>query len=186
MDAEHEPVVGLAGDPDGFERLWTPHRMVYIEGQDKPAVPDPEHCPFCRAAASDDDAQSLVVARGAAVFALLNLYPYNSGHLMVLPYRHVSDYVDLDEAEFAELGAMTRKAMIVLRAVMAPSGFNLGINQGAVAGAGIGAHLHKHVVPRWRGDANFMPIVAQTKTMPELLSRTRERLAAAWSEGASC
>jgi ATP adenylyltransferase len=175
-----EPSSTLSGDPDGFERLWTPHRMAYLDGQNRPSGAAPDECPFCRAATSDDDAASLVVARGAATFVVLNLYPYNSGHLMVLPYRHVADYTELDQAESAGLAEMTRTAIIVLRQVMAPHGFNLGINQGAVAGAGIAAHLHQHVVPRWGGDSNFMPIVARTKAIPELLSRTRERLVAAW------
>lgn len=174
-DADHP-----AGQPDGFGRLWTPHRMVYIGGQDKPADSGEEACPFCRVAASDDDAASLVVHRGEDCFVLLNLYPYNAGHLMVLPYRHVADYTDLTDAEVAELAALTRTAMRVLRAAMGPQGFNLGMNQGAVAGAGIAAHLHQHVVPRWAGDSNFLPIVGRTKAMPELLGDTRERLAAAW------
>jgi ATP adenylyltransferase len=154
--------------------------MAYLDGQDKPPGTGPDECPFCRAGASDDDAASLVVARGATTFVVLNLYPYNSGHIMVLPYRHVADYTELDQAEAAELTAMTRTAITVLRQVLAPHGFNLGINQGAVAGAGIAAHLHQHVVPRWGGDSNFMPIIARTKAIPELLARTRERLAAAW------
>ncbi|MDO8107833.1 HIT domain-containing protein [Isoptericola sp. b441] len=174
-----DPAEGLAGTPDGFERLWTPHRMVYIQGQDKPAGPQAELCPFCRAAAAADT-DGLVVARGETVFALLNLYPYNSGHLMVVPVRHVSDALDLTEDEAAELSAMTRTAIGVLRDVMAPQGFNLGMNLGQVAGAGIAAHLHQHVVPRWTGDANFLPIVGRTKALPELLGDTRDRLAAAW------
>ena len=175
-----EPADGLPGDPDGLERLWTPHRMAYLGGQDKPAGADPGACPFCRAGASPDDAAGLVVARGSAAFVVLNLYPYNSGHLMVLPYRHVGDLTELDAAEAAELMALTRQAIAALRTVFAPHGFNLGINQGSAAGAGIAAHLHQHVVPRWEGDSNFMPIVARTKTLPELLGSTRERLAAAW------
>lgn len=175
-----QPADHPAGQPDGFGRLWTPHRMVYIGGQDKPADSGEGACPFCRVAASDDDAASLVVHRAEVCFVLLNLYPYNAGHLMVLPYRHVADYTDLTGAEVAELAALTRTAMRVLRAAMGPQGFNLGMNQGAVAGAGIAAHLHQHVVPRWAGDSNFLPIVGRTKAMPELLGDTRERLAAAW------
>ncbi|WP_425393950.1 HIT family protein [Actinotalea ferrariae] len=175
----------LAGEPDGYGRLWTPHRMVYLGGQDKPSDAGPSACPFCRAAASDDDAESLVVHRGGSCYVVLNLYPYNSGHLMVLPYRHVADYTDLTDAEVADLAALTRTAMRVLRGVMAPQGFNLGMNQGAVAGAGIAAHLHQHVVPRWAGDSNFLPIVGRTKAMPELLGDTRERLVAAWPTGSA-
>ncbi len=178
-----EPVVDESahpGEPDAFERLWTPHRMVYIAGEDKPTGDAAgDGCPFCRVQGSDDE-QGLVVARGETAFAVLNLYPYNPGHLMVCPYRHVAGYVDLDAAETAEVAAMTQTAIRVLTAVSAPHGFNLGMNQGPVAGAGIAAHLHQHVVPRWGGDANFLPVVARTKALPELLSDTREKLAAAW------
>lgn len=169
----------LAGDPDGFDRLWTPHRMVYIGGQDKPTGDGVDECPFCLAPARPD-ADALLVARGAHAYVLLNLYPYNSGHLMVVPYRHVAGYPDLDPAETLEVAQLTQTAMRVLSEVMAPHGFNLGMNQGAVSGAGISAHLHQHVVPRWGGDANFLPIIARTKALPELLGQTRERLAAAW------
>ncbi|MDT4917496.1 MAG: adenylyltransferase [Pseudonocardiales bacterium] len=171
----------FAGDPDGFGRLWTPHRMVYIRGEGKPSHDKAgEDCPFCAAPGrSDEDA--LIVARGAKVYAVLNLYPYNSGHLMSVPYRHVADYPDLDADETLELAQFTQRAMQVLRTVMAPHGFNLGINQGPVAGAGIAAHLHQHVVPRWGGDTNFMPIVGQTRVLPELLSEARAQIAGAWA-----
>nr|WP_245885742.1 HIT domain-containing protein [Xylanimonas oleitrophica] len=162
-----------------MQRLWTPHRMVYIGGQDKPADATASSCPFCRAVAGDDE-EHLVVARGRRCFVLLNLYPYNSGHLMVLPNRHVSDYVDLTPEETVELAGLTQTAVRVLRDVYGPAGFNLGMNQGEVAGAGIAAHLHQHVVPRWLGDANFLPVVGRTKALPELLADTRARLAAAW------
>lgn len=172
----------LPGDPDGLQRLWTPHRMVYLGGQDKPRGPGADECPFCRARGGDDE-DSLVVARGEAAFVVLNLYPYNSGHTMVLPYRHVADYTDLDEAEVAEVASLTRTAMRVTREVLGAQGFNLGMNQGEVAGAGIAAHLHQHVVPRWAGDANFLPVVGRTKALPELLGDTRRRLADAWPRG---
>ncbi|MGO1975168.1 MAG: HIT family protein [Propionibacteriaceae bacterium] len=171
----------LVGVPDAFERLWTPHRMVYIQGENKPAAPHAGECPFCRAAESDDDAESLVVHRGAEAYVVLNLYPYAPGHLLVCPYRHVADYTDLTEVEAVELMKLTRRAMTVLRAVSAPHGFNLGMNQGPVAGAGIAAHLHQHVVPRWSGDANFLPVIGQTKALPQLLGQTRELLADAWN-----
>ena len=170
---------GHPGEQDGFERLWTPHRMVYIGGQDKPADAGAAACPFCRAPTLDD-ADGLIVARGASAYVVLNLYPYNPGHLMVVPYRHVADYPELTSEETVEVAAMTQTAMRVLRTVSGPHGFNLGMNQGAVAGAGIAAHLHQHVVPRWGGDANFLPIVGRTKALPELLGDTRARLAAAW------
>lgn len=170
------------GEPDAFERLWTPHRMVYILGEDKPADDAAgAGCPFCRVQASPDD-EGLVVARGESCYAVLNLYPYNPGHLMLCPYRHVAGYPDLTGEETAELARMTQTAMRVLTAVSAPHGFNLGMNQGPVAGAGIAAHLHQHVVPRWGGDANFLPVVGRTKALPELLADTRARLAAAWPQ----
>jgi ATP adenylyltransferase len=128
-----------------------------------------------------DDAEGLILARGELVFAVLNLYPYNPGHLMVLPYRHVPDYTDLTPAETAEFAAFTQTAMRVIRAVASPHGFNIGMNQGVVAGAGIAAHLHQHVVPRWGGDANFMPVIGHTKVLPQLLGDTRRLLSEAWA-----
>ena len=169
------------GEPDGLERLWTPHRMTYIAGENRPddGYEKPAGCPFCQAPGVSE-ADSLVVARGELVYAVLNLYPYNPGHLLVCPYRHVADYTDLTEDETVEVAAFTRTAMRVIRAVSSPHGFNLGMNQGSVAGAGIAAHLHQHVVPRWGGDGNFMPVIARTKVLPQLLSETRQLLAKAW------
>jgi len=168
------------GTPDGLERLWTPHRMTYISGEDRPAegYDQPSGCPFCLDAGHGKD--KLVVARGERVFAVLNLYPYNPGHLLICPYRHVADYPDLDAEETAELAEFTQTAMRVIRKVSSPHGFNIGMNQGRVAGAGIAAHLHQHVVPRWGGDANFMPVIGRTKVLPQLLADTRDLLAAAW------
>ena len=184
-DAQVEQAGTHVGEPDGFERLWTPHRMVYLEGEDKPVDGDPGlGCPFCRVQpegqGADDDERLLVVARGTECFAVLNLYPYNPGHLMVCPYRHVADYIELTETETTELAVMTQTAMRVLATVSAPHGFNLGMNQGHVAGAGIAAHLHQHVVPRWGGDSNFLPIIGRTKALPQLLGDTRQRVADAW------
>ncbi len=171
----------FAGVPDAFGRLWTPHRMVYLLGENKPPHGDAgQDCPFCRVP-KGSDGDGLIVARGELVYAVLNLYPYNSGHLMVVPYRHVAEYVELNIAEVAEFGDFTQCALRTLAAVMAPHGFNIGMNQGAVAGAGIAAHLHQHVVPRWGGDTNFMPVVAQTRVLPQLLSDARTALAAAWA-----
>jgi ATP adenylyltransferase len=171
----------FAGVPDAFGRLWTPHRMVYIKGENKPPHDDDgDECPFCRVPTGSDE-DGLIVARGELVYAVLNLYPYNSGHLMVVPYRHVADYVELSTAEMAEFGDFTQHALRTLASVMAPHGFNIGMNQGAVAGAGIAAHLHQHVVPRWGGDTNFMPVVARTRVLPQLLSDARAVLAAAWA-----
>jgi ATP adenylyltransferase len=165
------------GAPDGFQRLWTPHRQVYVDAHKQ--SDGAQVCPFCAAPGLGPD-DSLVVRRGERAYAVLNLYPYNSGHLLVCPYRHVADYTDLDEAETAELAALTQQAMRVLRAAVGPAGFNIGMNQGHVAGAGVAAHLHQHVVPRWLGDSNFFPIIAQTRALPQLLGQTRDRLAAAW------
>jgi ATP adenylyltransferase len=116
------------------------------------------------------------------VYAVLNLYPYNPGHLMVVPFRHVADYPDLTAQETVELATFTQQAMRAARRAAAPHGFNIGINQGSIAGAGIAAHLHQHVVPRWGGDANFMPVVGGTKVLPQLLAETRALLAQAWTE----
>ncbi|HKR50731.1 MAG TPA: HIT domain-containing protein [Pseudonocardiaceae bacterium] len=170
------------GEPDGLQRLWTPHRMAYIKGEGK-SEPDagPGQCPFCRIITMDD-AAGLVIARGSTVYAVLNLYPYNPGHLMVVPYRHVAEYPDLTTEETAELGAFTQRAMLAARRAAAPHGFNIGINQGAIGGAGIAAHLHQHVVPRWGGDVNFMPVIAGTKVLPQLLSETHTLLVDAWKE----
>ena len=169
------------GVPDTIERLWTPHRMAYIRGENKPADSGAgNQCPFCRIPTLDDR-EGLLVHRGETSYAVLNLYPYSPGHLMVCPYRHIADYTEADDAETAEIAALTKQAMRTIRAVSAAHGFNLGMNQGAVAGAGIAAHLHQHVVPRWAGDQNFMPIVGRTRTMPQLLAETRDLLADAWS-----
>ena len=170
----------FAGVPDAFRRLWTPHRMAYIRGEGRPSGPgEDEGCPFCRAPRRSDE-DGLVVARGSLVYAVLNLYPYNAGHLLVVPYRHVPDYTDLAPGETAELAEFTKRAMRAIRRASGAQGFNIGMNLGAVAGAGIAAHLHQHVVPRWGGDTNFMPVVGRTRVLPQLLADTRKLLADAW------
>lgn len=180
MDAEQVRAEGLAGVPDSFQRLWTPHRMAYIRGENKPASPDQgTQCPFCRAPGLDD-AEGLVVRRGETCFVVMNLYPYSPGHVLVCPYRHVADFTELTGDEMVELGQLTQQAMTTLRALSGPAGFNLGMNQGAVAGAGIAAHLHQHVVPRFQGDSNFLPIIGQTRALPQLLGEARELLAEGW------
>jgi ATP adenylyltransferase len=171
------------GTPDDLDRLWTPHRMAYISGENKPADATTGECPFCRVPGLDDD-EGLMVHRGASAYAVLNLYPYSPGHLMICPYRHVADYTELTEAETDEVARLTQQAMRVIRSVSGAHGFNIGMNQGAIAGAGIAAHLHQHVVPRWAGDQNFMPIIGRTKTLPQLMGETRELLADAWKGGA--
>ncbi|MGI8646495.1 MAG: HIT family protein [Nocardioides sp.] len=170
-----------AGESDGLDRLWTPHRMAYIRGENKPTDTSSGACPFCRVPGLDDE-EGLVVRRGELAYVVLNLYPYAPGHLMVCPYRHLADYTETTSAEAEEIAALTKRAMATIRGVSAPDGFNLGMNQGVVTGAGISAHLHQHVVPRWAGDQNFMPIIGRTKTLPELLTQTRALLAGAWME----
>ena len=183
MTASERPGVG-AGDPDGIERLWSPDRLAYIQGENRPTHGDAgEDCPFCRAPTVSDVA-GLIVARGEQVYAVLNLYPYNPGHLMVCPYRHVASYVDLFADEVGELAAFTQRGIRALQAAFGPQGFNVGMNQGTAGGAGIAAHLHQHVVPRWGGDTNFMPVVAQTKVLPQSLADTRAALATAWPDPA--
>ena len=181
MTTEYEEQDGV-GVHDALQRLWTPHRLSYVRGEGKAVGDEPEGCPFCRVIALGD-ADGLILARGELVFAVLNLYPYNPGHLMVLPYRHVPDYTDLTAAEVAELGEFTQTAMRVVRAVSGAHGFNIGMNQGSVAGAGIADHLHQHAVPRWGGDTNFMPVIGLTRVLPQVLRETRELLAQHWPDG---
>ncbi len=176
VELEHQDGVGV---PDLWARLWTPHRMAYVTAGGTDSGSTGPACPFCRIPTLDD-AAGLIVARGELVYAVLNLFPYNPGHLMVVPYRHLPDYTELGDAEMVEFGAFTSRAMTVLRKVSGPHGFNVGMNAGVSAGAGIAAHLHQHVVPRWGGDANFMPVIGGTKVLPQLLGETRELLASAW------
>ena len=171
--SDHVEQAGV-GEPDGFQRLWMPHRLAYIKG-----AKGDGGCPFCEITGLPDG-EALIVSRGELAYAVLNLYPYNPGHLMLVPYRHVADYGDLTPAECAEVASLTQDALAALREVSGAQGFNVGLNLGAVAGAGIAAHLHQHVVPRWGGDMNFMPVVGQTRVLPQLLADTRDVLAAAW------
>lgn len=178
-DHEHaalESSTEFAGVPDAFQRLWTPHRLVYIENGQEPGE---AACPFCRAPEFDDE-KSLIVARGEHAFVLLNLYPYNSGHLLVCPYRHIATYDEASADEVAEIGSLTQVAMRVLTETSKCHGFNIGMNQGQIAGAGIAEHLHQHIVPRWAQDSNFFPIIANTKAVPRLLGEVRRDIAAAW------
>lgn len=153
--------------------------MVYLRGEGRPASDDAMDCPFCAAPKADDET-GLIVHRGEHTYVVMNLYPYNSGHVLVCPYRHVADYTDVTDPERDEIALLTQEAMRVIREVSGAHGFNIGMNQGGIAGAGIAAHLHQHVVPRWGGDTNFMPVVGQTKVMPQLLEETRRLFAEAW------
>jgi ATP adenylyltransferase len=155
------------------ERLWTPWRRAYLEGADSHST----GCFLCEHAAEPEhDRQNLVLYRAASVFVLLNLYPYNSGHLMVAPFAHTGDFARLEPGTASELMAVTQRAVDALQRVYAPDGFNLGMNLGKSAGAGVPDHLHMHVVPRWNGDTNFMPVVSETKVLPESLDQTYARL----------
>ena len=180
MTEEREPLVDRGvGEPDRLQRLWTPHRMNYIVEVPKKKSSEPSR-PFTDIPALPDE-DGLVVARGEQVYVVLNLYPYNPGHLMVVPYRRVSELEDLTEAESAELMAFTQKAIRVMKAVSSPDGFNVGLNLGKSAGGSLAEHLHMHVVPRWSGDANFITIVGETKVIPQLLRDTRTLLSTEWA-----
>jgi ATP adenylyltransferase len=157
-------------------QLWAPWRLEYIEQAD-----EQQDCVFCRAAAAADEA-GLVVARGGQAFALLNRFPYSSGHLLVAPYRHAGDFEELSDEEALEIHRLTGQGMGALAEVFSPQGYNLGWNLGRIAGAGITDHVHLHVVPRWAGDTNFMPVLADVKVLPEHLMETRGKLASAWPQ----
>lgn len=168
-----------AGMPDGWHRLWAPHRLEYLRGENRPLDDNEVACPFCRIPTLTDE-EGLIVFRGKNAFVVMNLYPYNPGHLLVCAYRHVADLTELTDAERNEIVELTAHAMQTIRKVSSPAGFNLGMNQGSISGAGIAEHIHQHVVPRWSGDANFMPIIGKTKVMPQLLNLTRDEIARAW------
>ena len=172
-------IPGGAGMPDSWQRLWAPHRLSYIKGENRPLADNDIECPFCKIPEMSD-ADGLIVYRGKEAYVVMNLYPYNPGHLLICAYRHIADLTDLTDSERNEISELTSQAMKTLRKVSAPAGFNLGMNQGAISGAGVSAHIHQHVVPRWSGDANFMPIIGHTKVLPQLLTETREALANAW------
>jgi len=171
---------GLAGAPDGWQRLWAPHRMAYLKGENRPDISgDADSCPFCRVPMLTDE-EGLIVARGSHVYAVLNLYPYNAGHMLICTYRHVAEYTSITDDERDEMALFTQHAMEALRVAAGAQGFNLGMNQGALSGAGVAPHIHQHIVPRWSGDANFMPIIGQTKVLPALLQQTRVLIAEVW------
>jgi ATP adenylyltransferase len=145
------------------QRLWAPWRLEYIKGE------KPDECIFCAKPAAGDDRGSLILARGERCFVMLNAFPYNNGHLMVAPYEHVPSLEQLDEPALLELMQLTRRSLGALRQAYSPEGFNIGVNQGNVAGAGVEDHVHQHVVPRWGGDTNFMPVIGDTRVLPQSL-----------------
>jgi ATP adenylyltransferase len=157
------------------ERLWAPWRLEYVQSAGKQ-----DDCFFCTAAASDDDEANLVVHRGARAFVLLNKFPYASGHLLVAPYRHGPGFPDLDDEEILEIHKLGAQGMDALAATYRPEAYNLGWNIGRMAGAGVPDHGHMHVVPRWGGDTNFMPVLGDVKVIPEHLATTRTKIADAW------
>lgn len=163
---------GLGGR---LSRLWTPYRMAYVTSD----ADTGDECPFCTIPAMPDD-ESLVCARGEHVYAVLNLHPYNPGHLMVVPYRHISELEDLTIDESAELTMITGEAIRAMKDASSPHGFNVGLNLGSAAGGSLADHLHQHVVPRWGGDANFATVISGVKVMPQLLAQTRDVLVDAW------
>jgi ATP adenylyltransferase len=170
-----------AGEPDHLQRLWTPYRMNYLAEAPLQRDPSSPPAPFTDIPTLSDE-DGLVVARGETVYVVLNLYPYNPGHLMVVPYRRVSELEDLTESESIELMTFTQKAIRVIKAVSRPNGFNVGLNLGRAAGGSLAEHLHMHVVPRWGGDANFITIIGGSKIIPQLLRDTRELLATEWTD----
>jgi len=176
-----QSISGGVGMPDNWQRLWAPHRMSYLEGENRPLPGNEIECPFCRISGLTDD-QALIVARGREAYAVMNLYPYNAGHLLICTFRHVAELPELTPSEQTEVTSLTSHAMKVLRKVSNAVGFNIGINQGSVSGAGIAGHFHQHIVPRWAGDANFMPIIGKTKVLPQLLQDSRALLASGWNQ----
>lgn len=153
-----------------MEQLWAPWRIRYILGERESG------CFFCRKSQESDDAKNHVVIRARTCFALLNTYPYNAGHLMVAPYKHTGDLDDLAESELSELMSLTRRCKQLLSRAIKPHGFNIGINIGRTAGAGVLDHVHVHIVPRWDGDTNFMPVLADTHVMPQALDELYQLL----------
>jgi ATP adenylyltransferase len=155
-----------------MENLWAPWRMAYIA----PNTSQPQECIFCIQQADDRDEEHYILYRGMLCFMILNRYPYNNGHLMIAPYQHIASIEGLDATTLGELMAQAQLALRALRLVMKPDGFNMGINDGKVAGAGFADHMHLHVVPRWNGDTNFMPIIADIKVVPEHLDIVYQKL----------
>ena len=153
------------------QRLWAPWRLEYIKG------PKPDDCIFCSQPAAADDERAYIVARGEHSFVMLNAFPYNNGHLMVSPYAHVPSIEELDDPVLLDLMHLTQRSLGALREAYAPEGFNIGVNQGKIAGAGVEGHVHLHIVPRWGADTNFMPVIASTRVLPQSLEDSYRALA---------
>lgn len=166
---------------DQLQRLWTPWRQAYVTNPDASS----DGCPFCRLPdrGAQHDEESLIVHRGSVAFVILNAYPYNPGHLMIVPFRHIDDFASLSTAELHETAELAQRSVRVLRGAAGAHAFNIGLNLGGIAGAGIADHVHQHVVPRWGGDTNFMPVIGQTRVLPELLAETYARIAPAFAAG---
>jgi ATP adenylyltransferase len=159
------------------ERIWAPWRLEYVKDASKDSA---DECVFCAKAGSDDDEAALIVHRGERCFVILNLYPYTNGHLMIAPFEHLASLTDLDAESTAEMMGLAQRAITLLGERYEPHGYNVGFNQGRVAGAGVEHHIHMHVVPRWGGDNNFMPVLADTRVMPQTLEQSYEALAGAF------
>jgi ATP adenylyltransferase len=160
-----------------MDRMWSPWRSEHIDRMTQPQATSPEDVSvFTRLAQEDDDEKNLILWRGHHVFVIMNRYPYNSGHLMIVPFREVPDYEDLTDAEREEIAHTTTRCLRWLRTALHPEGFNVGMNLGAAAGAGIPRHLHVHILPRWHGDTNFMPVLGDVKVIPEALATTYAKL----------
>lgn len=166
---------------DELQRLWTPWRLSYIKREDEDRI---EGCPFCvlPGRGSERDTESLIVHRGERCYVILNAYPYNPGHFMSVPFRHVAGFTELSPEELQEMTELCQRGVRALSKTSDPDAFNIGINDGEVAGAGIADHIHQHVVPRWSGDTNFMPVIGQTRVLPQLLDEAYQQLAPAFAE----
>lgn len=160
-----------------MEHIWAPWRVEYIQ------MEKPKGCILCEKPKQDKDALNYILYRGDKNFVIMNAYPYNAGHLMIAPYRHIASIEELTDAEIHEHFEIVRQSIKVLRQVFSPTGFNIGINLGKVAGAGIDDHIHTHIVPRWQGDTNFMPVIANTKVVNEALAGTYEKLKSEFRTG---
>ena len=164
-----------------MEKLWSPWRSNYIDSFKD--AEDSNYCVFCSAAKENNNTDdSLVIYTGKHSFIMMNLYPYNNGHLMIIPFRHISDYTELTAEELGEITELNRNAIFALKSIMSPHGFNFGANIGQAAGAGIHTHLHFHLVPRWNGDTNFMPVLGDVKIISQDLLETKNKIIKALSD----